>query len=229
MTINLVIIEPRKLIAESLQAAFISANAFSRVGMAEDFPAKIEGPTLFLIVVRSYWRTCQTLQQLQIARPDATIVILDEQFRYGGGLLVRDTVVHGYWTFHDSVQEIIQGMIRANRRSSSISPSLNDYFRHSRQKGVQMTSRLLEHPFYQLSKRERQLFNLIADGKKIEACAVEMNIAPKTISNLREKLMKKFNVSSGTDLVWKVIEAGLIDSRYLSSFQISTSDDSKAE
>jgi two-component system uhpT operon response regulator UhpA len=107
--------------------------------------------------------------------------------------------------------KIINGLVQAVRRYPSISPHVTDYLRHSRRKGVKIGPQLLEHPFYKLSKRERQLFFLIAAGKKIETCAAEMNIAQKTASNLREKLMKKFNVKSGIDLIWKAFEIGLID------------------
>ena len=212
---TLVIIEARKLIGESLQAVFTAANVFSGVCTANDgaspiFPVKIDGPVVFLIVVQSYLRSHQTIQQVKTAKPDATIVILDEQFRSGGGLLVRDTIVRGYWTLHDTIQETTYGIIRASRCCPSISPYTGNHLRHSRRKGVQIAPSLLEHPFYNLSKRERQLFQLIACGKKIETCAAEMNIARKTACNLQEKLMKKFNVKSGTDLVWKAVETGLV-------------------
>ena len=193
---TLVILESRKLIGESLQAVF---------------PAKIDGPALFLVAARSYLRAEQTIQQVQAAQPEATIVILDEQFRSGCGILVRDTIVHGYWTFQETVEQITDGILRASRRCPSISPLVGNHLRHSRRKGVQIGPGLLEHPYYKLSRRERQLLHLIAGGKTIEVCAAEMSIAKKTAYNFREKLMKKFNVPSGTDLVWKAIEIGLVD------------------
>ncbi|MCL2305475.1 MAG: LuxR C-terminal-related transcriptional regulator [Planctomycetaceae bacterium] len=208
---TLVIIGARKLIGESLRAVFTTANVFSRVRVADNFSAKIDGPATFLVVAHSYLQTRQTLQQIQTAQPDATIVILDEQFRSGGGILTCDAIVHGYWTFQDSAQEILNGIVRARHRCASISPYAINDLRHSRRKGVQIGLNLLDHPLYKLSKRERQLFFLIAGGKKIETCAAEMNIAKKTACNLREKLMKKFGVQSGTELVWKTIEAGFVD------------------
>ena len=208
---TLVIIEARKLIGESLQATFTTANVFSNVRVIEDFLPKITGPIIFLIVVHSYLRGCQTIQKVQSTHPNATIVVLDEQFRSGGGLLIRDTIVHGYWTFHDTTQEILQGIIRAVHRSPSLSLYTSNHLRYSRRKGVQIAPCLLEHPFYKLSRRERELFHLIACGEKIEACAAEMNITKKTACNLREKLMKKFNVQSEADLIWQALEAGLVD------------------
>ena len=223
---TLVILEPKKLIGESLQAVFTAANVFSRVALpvfcgAGDwpkhwecspvFPMKIDGPPLFLVAVRSYLQAVQTIQQIQVAQPEATIVILDEQFRSGCGILARDTTVHGYWTFQETSARIIDGILRASRRCPSISPLAGNHLRHSRRKGVQIGLGLLEHPYYKLSRREQQLFHLIADGKTIEVCAAEMSIAKKTAYNLREKLMKKFDVLSGTDLVWKAMEIGLVD------------------
>ena len=210
---TLVILEAKRLIGELFLTAFTESNAFSRVCVAEDWPSpffstKIDGPVLFLVIVHSYRKACQTISKIPITQPGATIVILDEQFRSGGGLLTRDTIVHGYWTFHDTIGEITEGILRARRQCPSISPFVSKYLRHSKRKGVQISPSLLEHPIYKLSKRERQLFDLIASGKKNDTCAAEMNIAPKTACHLREKLMKKFNVQSGTDLIWKAIETG---------------------
>ena len=212
---TLVILEAKKLIGELFQAAFTEFNDFSGVCVAKDWPSplfssKIEGPVVFLVIVHSYRQACQTIPKISISHPEATIVVLDGQLRSGCGLLVRNTIVHGYWTFHDTVKEITDGLIRASRRFPSLSPHAREYLRHSPRKGVQIVPGLLEHPVYKLSKREWQLFELFASGKKNEACAAEMGIAPKTACHLREKLMKKFNVKSGTDLIWKAIEIGWI-------------------
>ena len=213
---TLVILESRKLIGESLQAIFTAANVFSNICVVSGlpcpvFPVKINEPALFLIAVHSYLQACQTIQQVQTTQPEATIVVLDEQFRSGCGILVRDTIVHGYWTFQDAAERVINGVLQASRRCPSISPLAGNHLRHSRRKGVQIGPGLLEHPFYKLSKRARQLLYLIAGGKKIEACAAEMSIAKKTAYNLREKLIKKFRVQTGADLVWQAIEIGLVD------------------
>ncbi len=213
---TLVIFDARTLIGESLRTVFTNTNAFSSVCVVSDCSSpvvtmKSGWPTIFLIVVHSYLRVRPTIRNVLAFQPDATIVILDEQFRSGGGLLLRDTVAHGYWTFHDSVEGIVDGILRASRRYPSISPHAAGHLHHHRRKGLQVGPGLLEHPVYKLSRRERELFHLIAEGKKIEACAEEMTIAKKTACNLREKLMRKFNVKSGTDLIWKAIEAGLVD------------------
>ena len=212
---RLVIVEARKLIGESLLALFLKTNVFPSIIVAHDcselnFQTEWSGLTVFLIAGSSYLRIRQTVISLQTLQTDSTIVILDEHFRCGGGLLVRETNVHGYWTFQDTAEIIVEGIIEAVNRRRSISPLLGKHLNHSAQNRLQLSSDLKEHPLYKLSKRERQLFYLISSGRKMEACATEMGIAKKTVSNLREKLMKKFGVKSGTDLVWKAVETGLI-------------------
>ncbi len=213
---QLVIVEARKLIRDALLTVFTNVNVFRHVFGASDgldpiFLMRSTLPTVFLVAGSSYPQIRETVHLVQTTQQGATIVILDEQFRSGGGLLVRETAAHGYWTFHDTLDKIVDGIIQAANRQQSISPFANDHLNHHRRKGLQLGPKLLEHPLYKLSKRERQLFHLIADGKKIETCATEMSIARKTACNLREKLMKKFNVKSGTDLVWKAVEVGLVD------------------
>ena len=213
---RLIIVEPRTLIRESLLALFLNTNVFPSIHLAQDgdntnFQTKWGATTVFLVAGSSYPRMSRTVLSIQASQPDSTIVILDEHFRSGGGLLVCGTKPHGYWTSHDSIGKIVDGIILAVNRHRSISPFIGKLLEHSARKGMQLGPELKEHPLFKLSSRERQLFYLIANGMKIEACAAEMNIAKRTTVNLREKLMKKFNVKSGTELVWKAIIAGLVD------------------
>ena len=213
---RLVIIETRKLIGESLLALFLKTNAFPSILAAQDWPeanfqSEWGASTVFLVAGSSYLRMSQTLLSVQAFQPASTIVILDEHFRSGGGLLVREIKPHGYWTFQDSVEKIVDGITLAVNRRRSISPLIGNLLEHSSRKGMQLSLELKEHPLFKLSTRERQLFHLIASGMKMEVCAAEMSIAKRTTVNLREKLMKKFNVKSGTELVWKAISLGLVD------------------
>ena len=213
---RLVIIETRNLVRESLLTLFLNTNIFPSIHVAQNWPdanfqMKCGASTVFLVAGSSYPQIRQTVLAVQASQPDATIVILDEHFRSGGGLLVRETKPHGYWTFQDSAAKIVDGIILAVNRRRSISPLIGKRLEHSARKGMQLGPELKGHPLFKLSARERQLFGMIASGMKMEACATEMGIAKRTLANLREKLMKKFNVKSGTELVWKAISIGLVD------------------
>ena len=63
----------------------------------------------------------------------------------------------------------------------------------------------------ELTKRERQVLILIADGHTNPAIAQKLGISAKTVARHRENMMQKLNIHSRTDLVKYAIRKGLID------------------
>lgn len=61
-----------------------------------------------------------------------------------------------------------------------------------------------------LSKRERQVLELVADGLSTPQIAEQLQISPKTVSRHRERIMSKLNLHSATELVKFAIRTGLI-------------------
>ncbi|MCK5681971.1 response regulator transcription factor [bacterium] len=62
-----------------------------------------------------------------------------------------------------------------------------------------------------LSGREKQVLELIADGLTGPAIARELELSPNTISRHRERIMKKLNLHSISELVKFALRTGLIE------------------
>ncbi len=61
-----------------------------------------------------------------------------------------------------------------------------------------------------LSKRERQVLELVAEGSTNVQIGEKLGISPKTVARHRERIMNKLNLHSSTALVKFAIRAGLI-------------------
>lgn len=61
-----------------------------------------------------------------------------------------------------------------------------------------------------LSKRERQVLELIGEGLNNHDIGKRLGLSPKTIARHRERIMKKLNMHSRTELVKFAIRTGLI-------------------
>lgn len=61
-----------------------------------------------------------------------------------------------------------------------------------------------------LSKRERQVLELVAEGLNNHDIGKKLELSPKTIARHRERIMKKLNIHSRTELVKFAIRTGLI-------------------
>lgn len=64
-----------------------------------------------------------------------------------------------------------------------------------------------------LSKRERQVLELVAGGMTNPQIGSQLGISPKTVARHRERIMSKLDMHSAADLVKFAIRTGLIDAR----------------
>jgi two-component system, NarL family, response regulator NreC len=62
-----------------------------------------------------------------------------------------------------------------------------------------------------LSKRERQVLELVADGKTTPQISELLGISPKTVARHRERIMNKLNLHSAAELVKFAIRNGIIE------------------
>jgi two-component system response regulator NreC len=61
-----------------------------------------------------------------------------------------------------------------------------------------------------LSARERQVLELVGEGLNNQDIGKKLDLSPKTIARHRERIMKKLNIHSRTELVKFAIRTGLI-------------------
>ena len=62
-----------------------------------------------------------------------------------------------------------------------------------------------------MSERELQVLEMIAQGLTNPQIGAQLGISHKTVARHRERIMKKLDLHSGTELVKFAIRTGLID------------------
>jgi DNA-binding NarL/FixJ family response regulator len=80
---------------------------------------------------------------------------------------------------------------------------LEDYVRMMRDRGVSDSYELL-------SEREREVVQLIAEGKSNKEVAVVLDVSPHTVETHRSKLMQKLNLHSTAEIVLYAVRKGII-------------------
>lgn len=73
---------------------------------------------------------------------------------------------------------------------------------------VRPDSEISESPA-KLTSRDRQIIQMLAEGKTIKQIALALHISPKTADAGRRKIMQKLNVSSIADLVKYAVREGI--------------------
>jgi len=59
---------------------------------------------------------------------------------------------------------------------------------------------------HRLSRREREVLELLAEGKSHKEIAATMSISPKTIGTYRSRLLRKLNLKTTADLIRYVVD-----------------------
>jgi DNA-binding NarL/FixJ family response regulator len=75
---------------------------------------------------------------------------------------------------------------------------------------LQRLGQIERDPYQKLSTRERQVLQLIAEGKTNRAVAEVLGLSTKTVDTHRTRLMRKLNIHDQTSLVKFAIRKGII-------------------
>ena len=114
----------------------------------------------------------------------------------------------GYLLKDSADVDLIQAVAAVSQGKSFFSPGvarlmLDDYVRQLADKGI--TDR-----YESLSEREREIFQLIAEGKANKEIAAILSISPSTVETHRARIMEKLDLHSAAEIVLYAVRRGVI-------------------
>ncbi len=117
--------------------------------------------------------------------------------------------VAGYVLKKSSSGELVFAIRQSLQGNLYLSPSLNEraiqaYMQRSQESRA-------EDPFDSLTEREREIFQLAAEGLSNPQIAEKLSLSARTVEMHRGNLMKKLGLKSQTDLVKYAVKRGMIE------------------
>lgn len=114
----------------------------------------------------------------------------------------------GYLLKDSADVDLVQAVSAVSKGKSFFSPAvarlmLDDYVRTLAEKGA--TDR-----YEMLSEREREIFQLIAEGKANKEMAALLSISPSTVETHRARIMEKLDLHSAAEIVLYAVRRGVI-------------------
>jgi len=114
----------------------------------------------------------------------------------------------GYILKDSADVDLLQAVSVVSGGKSFFSPAiakvmLNDYVRHLGDKGI-------VDRYDSLSAREREIFQLIAEGKANKEIAALLSISPSTVETHRAHIMEKLDLHSAVEIVLYAVRRGVI-------------------
>jgi DNA-binding NarL/FixJ family response regulator len=146
----------------------------------------------------------------QIARRAAgvSVVILSMHSDEAYIAQVLQAGARGYLLKDSADEDLIRALTAVGQGKSFFSPAvakvmLDDYVRR-------MTERGIVDRYESLSEREREVFQLIAEGRSNKEIADLLNVSSSTVETHRGHIMEKLDVHSAVELVLYAVRKGLI-------------------
>jgi two-component system response regulator NreC len=146
----------------------------------------------------------------QIGRrlPDVRILIVS---MYSDDLYITQALqagAHGFILKDSADADLVRAVRDLAAGKSYFSPDvskvvLDDYVRHLADRGV--TDR-----FDALSEREREVFQLIAEGHSNKEIAHLLHVSPGTVETHRARIMEKLDLHSAAEIVLYAVRKGVI-------------------
>jgi DNA-binding NarL/FixJ family response regulator len=117
--------------------------------------------------------------------------------------------VAGYVLKKSSAQDLIHAIRQVLGGNQYLSPSLNE---RALQAYIQLThDSRAENPYDKLTQREREIFQLAAEGMCNPQVAERLSLSARTVEMHRGNLMKKLGLKSQTELVKYAVKRGVVE------------------
>jgi DNA-binding NarL/FixJ family response regulator len=145
----------------------------------------------------------EAARQVLAKKPHVSIVVLSMHATPQHVFQALEAGVRGYLLKESAGREIIDAIrvVLGGRRY--LSPKVAEIVADG------LSMRNAARPIESLSKRERQIFKLVADGYSSAEIGKMLYLSSKTVDSYRSRMMQKLQVSDVTGLVKLAIQHGL--------------------
>jgi len=146
--------------------------------------------------------------RITASRPRTAVVVLSMHSDESYVLRALKAGVKGYLLKDSAESDLIAAVRHVMTGKPFFSPAISnmlvqDYIREIRQRGV-------EDSYELLTARERELLQLMAEGRTAKEIAADLNLSAHTIDTHRANIMRKLNVNSIAELILYAMRKGII-------------------
>jgi DNA-binding NarL/FixJ family response regulator len=146
----------------------------------------------------------EAARQLRERAPNIHILILSMHLTAEHVFHALEAGVHGYILKASVAKDIIQAVLAVNAGKRFLSPSVAEIV------AEQIGRRSEIGPLELLSRREREILQLVAEGQSSAEIAKLLSLSSKTVDTYRSRLMQKLQLKDVTAVVKFAIRNGLI-------------------
>jgi two-component system, NarL family, response regulator NreC len=213
-SLRLVLADDHNMMRSGLRLLLEREPGFSVVGEASDGREAIEvtdaqSPDVVVMdVAMPNLNGIEAARRITASHSDTSVVILSMHSDESYVLRALNAGARGYLLKDSAESDLIAAVRAVSEGKAFFSPAISkllveDYVRQLRQRGV-------EDSYELLTPRERELLQLLAEGKTTKEIASALNLSPHTVETHRANVLRKLNLNSLPELILYAVRKGVI-------------------
>jgi DNA-binding NarL/FixJ family response regulator len=213
-TIRIVLADDHTVIRTGLRVLLERQPGFQVVAEASDGRQAIEAVerdrpgVIVMDVAMPNLNGIEAARQISGKYPRTAVVILSMHSDESYVLLALNAGARGYLLKDSAEADLIAAIRAVHSGKSFFSPAISklmveDYMRQMRQRGVDDSYELL-------TTREREILQLLAEGKSNKDVANLLNLSLHTVDTHRGNILQKLNLHSVPELILYAVRKGVI-------------------
>lgn len=218
--ITLLLVDDHMVLREAMRALLATEADLEIVGEAEngrqavELAGQLQPDVVIMDIAMPQLNGLEATRRITKEAPNTKVLILSS---YSDDKFVQDLTevgAIGYLLKQSAAPEVIKAVREAAKGKSCFSPSISRRLFDQSRPGFLKSG---ERPMKQknslaLTSREREVLQLVAEGKGNRQVAAELNISVKTVEKHRQHAMDKLNIHDTAGLTRYAYAEGLIDS-----------------
>ena len=215
--ITVLLAEDHTIVREGFRKMLELENDIEVAGEAQDgrqavaLAKKLRPAVVLMDIAMPLLNGLEATRQVLKANPAAKVLILSAHSDDAYVKSATEAGAVGFLLKQTSAHEVCRAIREVQKGKMFFSPSISKRLDHLHPQGPGLTG-VVNKNGVQLTSREMEVLQLIAEGKANKESATELGISIKTIEKHREKLMAKLNIHDTAGLTRYAIGAGIIES-----------------
>lgn len=211
--LSLLIVDDHALVREGLLQLFQSHKHFTVAGITVEkavSAARHQKPDVIIFGLEGATCSCwPTIHSLCNQFPAIHLLILDEKVTTRNIHFLIKAGIRAYWTKHATFSELAEAVSILALGGTSFCPEVDKHISRTHN-GLHYNPAKEINPLQMLTKREAELFILLAHGYALKECAEKMSLSINTVDNHKTRLMRKLQFHKNIELVRLAMREGIL-------------------